>query len=104
MTWLEINDYKVSARDEDRDDRQLLVYVVAGRRGGLDVRGANVYDLKAKKKRPESVGGDEITSSEQQIEDAGFGMRTRAYPPRPDASRCGRCDVRMICPHRDDPA
>ena len=46
-TALAIVDYKTSTKEVGVHDLQLQVYADAGRREGLDVRGAYVHDLKA---------------------------------------------------------
>ncbi len=55
-TGLAIVDYKTSTKGEDDHDLQLQVYADAGRREGLDVRGAYVHDLKKANRADVDVG------------------------------------------------
>lgn len=81
-----------------RDDHglQLQVYADAGRREGLEVRGAYVHDLKVSERTTIDVGNDAVAAAEQQVLDAGDRLRKREFTPNP-GTRCRRCDLRTVC-------
>ncbi len=96
-TALAIVDYKTSTTGEVADHAlQLQVYADAGRREGLDVRGAYIHDLKAARRDPVDIGAAETTSAERTATAAAASIRARDYTPNPGA-RCRRCEVRTIC-------
>ncbi|MGH9068646.1 MAG: PD-(D/E)XK nuclease family protein [Acidimicrobiales bacterium] len=98
-TALAIVDYKTSTTGEVADHAlQLQVYTDAGRREGLDVRGAYVHDLKAARRDRVDVGEGDLASAERTVAVAAERLRARDYTPSPGA-RCRRCEVRTICPH-----
>jgi DNA helicase-2/ATP-dependent DNA helicase PcrA len=97
-TALAIVDYKTSTSDDkDKYALQLQVYADAGRREGLDVRGAYIHDLKARAGRdridvsPEVIGGAEAT-----VQIAARRLRAGDYAANP-GSRCRKCEVRTVC-------
>jgi DNA helicase-2/ATP-dependent DNA helicase PcrA len=96
---LAIVDYKTST-DGDADDYalQLQVYADAGRREGLDVRGAYVHDLKAANRDAVPVDQNAVGAAEKAVTEAAAKLRSREYEPNP-GPRCKRCEVRTICPH-----
>jgi DNA helicase-2/ATP-dependent DNA helicase PcrA len=95
---LAIVDYKTSTSGETADHAlQLQVYTDAGRREGLDVRGAYVHDLKAASRLAVTVDPDAISQAEATVSEAAARVRTRDYRPNP-GHRCRRCEVRTICP------
>ena len=73
---------------------QLQVYADAGRREGLDVRGAYVHDLKAASRDPIGVDQAAICRGGGNVTDAAARIRARDYQPNPGvacrAARCGR--------------
>ena len=96
---LAIVDYKTSTDVSALDHAlQLQVYADAGRREGLDVRGAYVHDLKAANRDPIPVDQGSVIEAEGTVTDAAAKIRAREYEPNPGA-RCLRCEVRTICPH-----
>ncbi len=96
-TALAIVDYKTSTTgDLAAHDLQLQVYTDAGRREGLDVRGAYVHDLGAARRDPVDVDRTSVTSAEQVVSAAAVRIRARDYAPNPGA-RCRSCEVRTIC-------
>jgi len=96
-TGLAILDYKTSTRDEKEEyGLQLQVYSDAGRREGLDVRGAYVHDLKATSREPVDIGPAAIAQSEAQVRQAANRLRAREYAPNPGL-RCRSCEVRAVC-------
>jgi DNA helicase-2/ATP-dependent DNA helicase PcrA len=98
-TALAIVDYKTSTSGTALDHAlQLQVYADAGRREGLDVRGAYVHDLKAASREPIPVDPQSISDAEATVTAAAAQIRARAYEPNP-GTRCRRCEVRTICPH-----
>ncbi len=92
-------------------DLQLQVYTDAGRREGLDVRGAYVHDLGATRREPVDVDRTSVASAEQVVTAAAVRIRARDYAPNPGA-RCRSCEVRTLCasalglsrPGREQPA
>jgi DNA helicase-2/ATP-dependent DNA helicase PcrA len=96
----EIDDYKVS---EDTDftphDRQLRVYASAGRREGLNVTQANVYDLKSRKKRAVNVSPTKLKQAEKEITTLLQRLNLREFDAAPGA-HCEKCDVERLCPFR----
>lgn len=73
------------------------MYADAGRREGLDVRGAYVHDLKAGSRSPVDVGPAAVTDAERTVGEAVQRLRARDFSPSP-GSRCRRCEVRTVCP------
>jgi DNA helicase-2/ATP-dependent DNA helicase PcrA len=96
-TALAIVDYKTATHGEIQDHAlQLQVYTDAGRREGLDVRGAYVHDLKAASREPIPVEPAAIDRAETVVSEASARIRARDYRPNPGL-RCRRCEVRTIC-------
>ena len=96
---LAIVDYKTSTDGSALDHAlQLQVYADAGRREGLDVRGAYVHDLKAAAREPIPVDDDAVAEAEGAVTEAAAKIRAREYEPNPGL-RCRRCEVRTICSH-----
>lgn len=96
-TALAIVDYKTSTGGEvDEYALQLQVYADAGRREGLDVRGAYVHDLKATRREAVDVEGSAITGAESTVVAAAGRMRARDYSPTP-GTQCRTCEVRTVC-------
>lgn len=96
-TSLAIVDYKTSTSGEVHDHAlQLQIYADAGRREGLDVRGAYVHDLKEASRNPVDVTPAAIVKAEANVTAAVARIRARDYRPNPGL-RCRRCEVRTIC-------
>ena len=95
-TSLAILDYKTSTSVERDHGLQLQVYADAGRREGLDVRGAYVHDLKAGARSAIDVQEPTIVAAEATIAEAALRLRNRDYSPTP-GKRCRRCEVRSVC-------
>ena len=96
-TALAIVDYKTATSGDGTDHGlQLQVYTDAGRREGLDVRGAYVHDLKAAARLPVAVDPAAVQAAETTVADAAARVRARDYRPNP-SQRCRRCEVRTIC-------
>ncbi len=96
---LAIVDYKTSTDGStDPYELQLQVYADAGRKEGLDVRGAYVHDLKGTR-IPVKIDDVTIQSAERAVEEAAHRIRSREFEPSPGA-RCRTCDVRTICKAR----
>jgi len=97
-TALAIVDYKVATdRGMQHYDLQLQVYTDAGRREGLDVRGAYVHDLKAASRDPVPVSPEAIGTAEAAVGRVAARIRQRDYRANPGV-RCRTCEVRTICP------
>nr|WP_091326509.1 ATP-dependent DNA helicase [Geodermatophilus ruber] len=95
-TGLAIVDYKTSTGDAGAHDLQLQVYADAGRREGLDVRGAYVHDLKRGARDAVDVGSPAIDTAEQKVATVLHGLRQRQFTPKPGIV-CRGCDVRVLC-------
>lgn len=96
-TALAIVDYKTAAHWDTNDHAlQLQVYADAGRREGLDVRGAYVHDLKETKREPIPVEPAAINRAETIVSEAATRIRARDYEANP-GPRCRGCEVRTIC-------
>lgn len=96
-TALAIVDYKTSAGVDPLEHAlQLQVYADAGRREGLDVRGAYVHDLKAATRASVDITGDAIRSAEATVTEVAVRLRARDYRANPGA-RCRTCEVRTVC-------
>ncbi|MDA8360004.1 MAG: PD-(D/E)XK nuclease family protein, partial [Actinomycetota bacterium] len=96
-TALAIVDYKTSTANEPAHyDLQLQVYADAGRREGLDVRGAYVHDLATTSREPVPIAPADLTAAEQIVTTAAARIRARDYTPNP-GRRCRTCEVRTVC-------
>ena len=95
-TGLAILDYKTSTTDASEHELQLQVYVDAGRREGLDVRGAYVHDLKAGKRSPVPIDEAAITAAEGSVNSAAQRLKARDFAPSPGPA-CRSCEVRTVC-------
>jgi DNA helicase-2/ATP-dependent DNA helicase PcrA len=96
-TGLAILDYKTAVSRRDAvADLQLQVYSDAGRREGLDVRGAYVHDLKVGSRTAVDVGDAALARAEVAILAAGERLRVRDFAPSP-GTRCRACEVRTVC-------
>ena len=95
-TALAILDYKTSIHEQGSHDLQLQVYADAGRREGLDVRGAYVHDLRAGARSDVDVTAGTVAEAEVLILSSAERLRARDYEPSP-GPRCRRCEVRTVC-------
>lgn len=102
-TALAIVDYKTSTSVNADHDLQIQVYTDAGRREGLDMRGAYVHDLKAgvdpaaDPRIPVDISKKAIRAAESVVLDAADRIRDRDYAPSPERSKCRACEVRAVC-------
>jgi DNA helicase-2/ATP-dependent DNA helicase PcrA len=95
-TALALVDYKTSTSGDRDHDLQLQVYADAGRREGLDVRGAYVHDLKAGARTAVQIDEGAISGAERTVIDAAAKIRSKTYTPNP-GKQCRRCEVRAVC-------
>ena len=95
-TALAIVDYKTSTTAAADHALQLQVYADAGRREGLDVRGAYIHDLDATRRESIPVDPAELTVAEDTVTAAAARIRAREYTPNP-GRRCRTCEVRTVC-------
>jgi DNA helicase II / ATP-dependent DNA helicase PcrA len=96
-TALAIVDYKTSTAGDVADHAlQLQVYADAGRREGLDMRGAYVHDLKTASREPIPIDAMTLREAETKVAAAARRIRARDYQPNPGL-RCRRCEVRTVC-------
>ncbi len=97
-TALAIVDYKTATSGETADHAlQLQIYADAGRREGMDVRGAYVHDLSAAARQPVDVEPAAVQGAETTVAEAAERIRARDYRPNPSQQLCRRCEVRTIC-------
>ncbi len=97
---LALVDYKTSLRREYEFDLQLQVYASAGRREGLDVRGAYVHDLDQADRVPVDIEGPALESAEKRVSEALRQYREADFTPTPSERVCGTCDMRAVCRFR----
>jgi len=95
-TALAIVDYKTSTSIDADHALQIQVYTDAGRREGLDMRGAYVHDLKAGARSEVDITTAAISSAEETILDVAERLRARDYAPDP-GTKCRSCEVRTVC-------
>jgi DNA helicase-2/ATP-dependent DNA helicase PcrA len=95
-TALAILDYKTSTTPLSENKLQLQVYTDAGRREGLDVRGAYVHDLKAGRRSSVAIDPRSIKAAERTVSHAARRLRALDFSPNP-GPRCQTCEVRAIC-------
>jgi DNA helicase-2/ATP-dependent DNA helicase PcrA len=97
----EVDDYKVSEGDNvEVYDRQLRTYTSAGRREGLQIIEANIFDLKNKAhKRSVDISPAKITETETEVVGLVERLKAHDFVPSP-GSRCRDCDVRQLCKYR----
>ena len=96
-TALAIVDYKTATRRASSDYAlQLQVYADAGRREGLDVRGAYVHDLKAAAREPIPVDLRRSPRPRRRLRGRRATIRVAGLhaEPRPALPTC---EVRTIC-------
>lgn len=99
-TGLAIIDYKTSTRGEGDHDLQLQIYSNAGRREGLDIRGAYVHDLKNIKRTDVAVDLPALGEAEQVVIDAAGRLKARDFTATP-TKKCRSCEVRTVCGYAD---
>ncbi len=97
---LALVDYKTSTRREYDFDLQLQVYANAGRREGLDVRGAYVHDLNEADRIPVDIEEATVETAEEGVREAISRYRESDFAPTPSRSVCGECDMRPVCRFR----
>lgn len=93
---LAIVDYKTSTRGEGDHDLQLQIYSNAGRREGLDIRGAYVHDLKNIQRTAVAVDIGALDDAEAIVTGAAAKLKARDFTATPSKS-CRSCEVRTIC-------
>lgn len=96
-TGLAIIDYKSSTKGEGDHDLQLQIYANAGRREGLDVRGAYVHDLKRTNRAAVDVADAALADAAQEATKAASALKQREFTSRP-GRHCRTCEVRTVCP------
>lgn len=98
----EIDDCKVSEGDDLKPyDRQLRTYTRAGRREGLQIVEANVFDLKrSAQKRTVDISPSKIADTETEMAGLVERLKARDFVPSP-GSLCQGCDVRQLCKYRE---
>src|SRR5690606_35201626 len=89
-TAFAIIDYKTSTDADADHSLQLQIYTEAGRREGLDMRGAYVHDLKAGERSEVDVTSGGIDGALLTAAEAADRIRARDYAPSPGPN-CRRC-------------
>ncbi len=97
---LALVDYKTSRNRETEFDLQLQVYADAGRREGLDVRGAYVHDLDEADRQRVNIEGAAIEAAEERVSEAISRYRESNFEATPSRKVCGDCDMRPVCRFR----
>lgn len=95
-TALAIVDYKTSTSKDADHALQIQVYTDAGRREGLDMRGAYVHDLRAGERSEVQITDAAIAGAEATVLMAADRIRQRDYAPSPGPI-CRTCEVRTVC-------
>jgi DNA helicase-2/ATP-dependent DNA helicase PcrA len=98
---LSIVDYKTAAAEGEQHGFQLQVYTDAGRREGLTVERAFVHDLRNASRLEVDVAEPAVVEAEDLVVELTDRLRARFFEPEPDADRCSRCDVKLLCKARD---
>jgi DNA helicase II / ATP-dependent DNA helicase PcrA len=93
---LAIVDYKTST-DGPVEPLQLQVYADAGRREGLNVGAAFVHDMGKAERHDVPVDAADIASAESTVLASVASLKLRDFTPKPELSKCRRCDVRLMC-------
>jgi DNA helicase-2/ATP-dependent DNA helicase PcrA len=93
---LVIVDYKTSTRDQV-EPLQLQVYADAGRREGLTVQGAVIEDMATEIGHAVSVDPTAVAAAETRVVGIAEALKERDFTPKPEISKCRRCDVRTVC-------
>ncbi len=96
---LTLIDYKTRSGDESEHDIQLQVYANAGRREGLDITGAFIHDMLLSDRIAVDISPTAVDQAESIVVLAAEKIRRREFDPKPEKSKCDRCDVRSICSH-----
>ncbi|KLN34192.1 ATP-dependent DNA helicase [Cellulosimicrobium funkei] len=94
-TNLAIVDYKTAVGEIA--PLQLQVYADAGRREGLSVGAAFIHDMGATTRHEVPVGDAAIAAAEEQVIVTAEALKAREFAPKPELTKCRRCDVRLIC-------
>jgi DNA helicase-2/ATP-dependent DNA helicase PcrA len=97
---LALVDYKTSLRRGDDYGLQLQIYASAGRREGLDIRGAYVHDLGLGSRIPVDISQTAIESAEERVVEAVERYRRAEFIPAPSPMACPACDVQALCRYR----
>jgi DNA helicase-2/ATP-dependent DNA helicase PcrA len=101
-TALAIVDYKTSVTKDADHALQIQVYADAGRREGLEVRGAYVHDLRASAAKdpgaraPVAIGPADVAKAESKVLEAANRIRAKDFAPSP-GPKCRGCEVRTVC-------
>jgi DNA helicase-2/ATP-dependent DNA helicase PcrA len=98
---LAIVDYKV-ATDEDRSGRyeeQLRVYSLAGRGEGLEVQAAYLHELRDGTRREVDISEGATQTALGQVLERVAALRHSEFAPKPEATRCSRCEYVRLCCH-----
>ena len=98
---LAIVDYKTAA-DPKSDDVfafQLAIYTAAGRGEGINVQAAYLHHLAAGQRSPVTVDDPTTTRARSRATTLIGGLTRGEFDPKPEKSKCQRCDVRAVCRH-----
>ena len=93
---LAIVDYKTKTGVEV-EPLQLQIYADAGRREGLAVGAAFVHDMGGATRHQVPITPSDIYRAEQTVLETVKKLKDGDFSPKPEVSKCGRCDVRQVC-------
>jgi CRISPR/Cas system-associated exonuclease Cas4 (RecB family) len=103
---LAIVDYKTT-KGHERDAIfvfQLSVYSAAGRAEGVDVRATYLHHLEESARSSIDITPPATTAALGKVNGLVADLRARRFAPKPEASKCGVCEYRLLCKHApDDP-
>lgn len=96
ISSLAVVDYKTAADPQAEYDFQLQIYADAGRREGLNVRGAYLHDLHDGERKPIDIADASLNKAEKEVGRLVDCVKARQFEPQPGPV-CHSCDVRAIC-------
>ena len=97
ISSLAIVDYKTGLDETSNYEMQLQVYSAAGRKEGLDVRGAYLHDLKGGARSLVDIDGDTLEKTESTVQELATKLQTQDFSPRPSKPVCKACDMSKVC-------
>lgn len=88
-------DYKTAS--DIGNPLQLQVYMEAGRREGLTVQGAYIHDMSSGNRQDIPVDAASLGGAQDVVVTTAKALRAGEFTPKPEKSKCARCDVRNMC-------
>ena len=98
---LALVDYKVATAEErdERYQRQLQVYAVAGRGEGLNVEAAYLHELRTGQRKGVEIAREATRAAVTQAASSVKQIRLGQFTPSPAKSKCRGCDYNRVCRH-----